>query len=149
MSWSPPAGALDKEAALLLANQELRGYIGERVLRISTDIDLQILRQEVDRIRVQMPQDMEVLSVNGENIREWHTGPNVVDEAPEATEAWRGPIAGFPDLDGWLDLLTLELPAEACDDVLTGLEFEDTSQLTLGEADPALNIAGVSVALCP
>jgi serine/threonine-protein kinase len=87
--------------------------------------------------------------VLGENIREWHAGGNVVDEAPRATEVWQGPIAGHPELAGWLDLLTFELPPEACDDVLTGIEFQDTSQITLGSADPALNIAGLSVALCP
>jgi serine/threonine-protein kinase len=90
-----------------------------------------------------------VALILGQNIREWHAGDNVVAAAPEVTEVWQGPIAGFPDLVGWLDLLTLELPPEACDDVLTHLEFEDTSQLTLGEADPALTIAGVSVETCP
>jgi serine/threonine-protein kinase len=87
--------------------------------------------------------------VLGENVREWHAGENVVDEASQTSEVWQGPIAGHPELMGWLDLLTLELPPEACEDVLTAIEIEDTSRITVGNADPALNIAGVSVALCP
>jgi hypothetical protein len=71
VSWSPPAGQIEKEAALLLAHQDIRAYLGERVLRVATDVEFSILRQEVERIRVVMPQDMEVFSVSSENLREW------------------------------------------------------------------------------
>jgi hypothetical protein len=106
---------------------------------------------EIGRIRLEFAEGVPVTVelVLGQNIREWHSGENLAAAAPEITEAWRGPIAGHPELTGWLDMLTIELPAAACDDALTAIEIADTSQITLGNADPAVTIAGLSVAFCP
>ncbi len=71
VSWMPPPGKLAEEGAVLLAEQSIRVSLGERILKISADIDYQVVRGEVDELRVRMPENTRLLSVKGENIREW------------------------------------------------------------------------------
>jgi hypothetical protein len=71
VSWMPPAGKLVQGGAVLLGEQSIRAYLGERILRISTDIAWQVLRGEVDALKVRVPEGMRLLSVKGDNIREW------------------------------------------------------------------------------
>lgn len=69
--WMPPAGKLTEGGAVLLAEQAIQTYLGERILRIATDIDYRILRGEVDTLTVEVPAETRLLSVKGDNIREW------------------------------------------------------------------------------
>ncbi len=71
VSWMPPAGRLAEGGAVLLGEQSIRAYLGERILRISTDLSWQVLRGEVDALRVRVPEGMRLLAVKGDNIREW------------------------------------------------------------------------------
>lgn len=71
VSWMPPAGKLTEDGALLLASQSIAAYLGERILRLSTDIDYTILRGEADSIKIRVPADTRLLAVKGDNIREW------------------------------------------------------------------------------
>jgi serine/threonine-protein kinase len=81
----------------------------------------------------------------GRDVREWHGAENVVSTASRARQVWRGPIAGFPDLEGHIDMLSLDLP-EACQrGTLTALEVVDSSAETVESLDPALNFTGATV----
>ncbi len=82
--------------------------------------------------------------VLGQDIREWHSQPNVVATAPRAQEVWTGPIAGTT-VQGRIDLLSLDLPAACRSGALTAVEVVDRSTETVGSRDPALNLTGVTV----
>jgi serine/threonine-protein kinase len=83
--------------------------------------------------------------VLGKNLREWHRPNNVVNTAPEIAEVWRGPIAGYPNLVGHLDMLTITLPSDWHAATLTRIEFVDISEVTVGSRDPAITVSGVAV----
>lgn len=82
----------------------------------------------------------------GDQVREWHPADNVVSDAPGAVEVWRGPITGFPSLFGQLDMLTVEVPADRWAATLTTVTLEDLSTETVNSRDPALTLAGVTLA---
>ncbi|MBN1921852.1 MAG: serine/threonine protein kinase [Anaerolineae bacterium] len=82
----------------------------------------------------------------GRNLREWHSEGEVVTAAPEARQIWRGSLAGFPNLMGHIDMLTLTLPATCQQGNLTALKVLDLSTETTQSRDPALNLIGVTVA---
>jgi hypothetical protein len=72
VSWLPPAGKLVAEgAAILLAQQQIRVQLGETILKLATEITYQVLRGEIDTLRVRMPEGMRLHAVKGDNIREW------------------------------------------------------------------------------
>ncbi len=71
VSWMPPAGKVADAGALLSAEQSIRVHAGERILKVSTEIGYQILRGEADTLRIQKPGGTRLLSVKGDNIREW------------------------------------------------------------------------------
>ncbi len=71
VSVMPPAGKVAEGTAVVLASQAVRTYLGERILRIMTDIDYQVVRGEVGTLKVKVPEGTRLLSVKGENIREW------------------------------------------------------------------------------
>jgi len=71
VSWMPPAGKITEGGAIVFGEQSVRAYLGERILKISTDLSYQVLRGEVDTLRVHLPDGTRLLSVKGENIREW------------------------------------------------------------------------------
>ncbi len=71
VSWSPPAGKIQEEEALLRASQLVQVHLNERVLRLQSAVLLEILSQEVNKIQMKVPENLQVLSVRGENIREW------------------------------------------------------------------------------
>ncbi len=79
----------------------------------------------------------------GRNIREWHEGDNVTDTAAAITNVWQGPVSG--NVDAFLDMLTLNLPAPCRQNSLTGLTILDNSFDTIGFADPAINLVAVTV----
>ncbi len=83
--------------------------------------------------------------VLGQNLREWHPADNVVSSAPGITEVWTGPIAGYPNLTGHLDMLTIELPDDHATAVLARIDFVDLSSDTVGSLDPAITVAGLAV----
>ncbi len=92
---------------------------------------------------------LDVPLVLGLNLREWHASDNVVSSAPGARQVWQGPIVGRPDLNGTLDMLTIEVPADRRQATLVRIEFYDTSESSessVGSLDPAFTISGVSVA---
>jgi serine/threonine-protein kinase len=82
----------------------------------------------------------------GSNLREWHPADNVVSSAPGARQVWQGAITGHPNLTGTLDMLTIEVPADRHNAMLTRIEFHDISVSSVGSLDPALNVSGVTVA---
>ena len=72
VTWSPRVREVQKEEALYTATQNIHTFLGERVLRLNTAVQLQVLSQEVNRILVSIPENMQVVSVEGEgeNIRQ-------------------------------------------------------------------------------
>lgn len=92
--------------------------------------------------------DAEPVSVDlvlGQNLREWHPADNVVSTAPGITEVWTGPIAGFPNLTGHLDMLTIAVPDDHATATLVRIDFVDLSAETVGSKDPAITVAGLAV----
>ena len=83
--------------------------------------------------------------VLGQNLREWHPADNVVSTAPDVDEVWSGPIAGYPNLTGHLDMLTIDVPDDHATAVLTRIDFIDLSSDTVGSLDPAITVAGLAV----
>jgi serine/threonine protein kinase len=82
----------------------------------------------------------------GRNLREWHREGDVVTIAPEVRTVWSGAIAGHPQLDGHIDILTLTLPEPCRAGTLTGLMLMDTSFEGAGSRDPAINFIALTVA---
>jgi hypothetical protein len=62
---------------------------------------------------------------------------------------WTGPIAGHPELTGWIDMVTIDLGGERCQDALTRIEVADISVENFNRLDPALTFSGASVGHCP
>ncbi|MGQ9592507.1 MAG: hypothetical protein ACUVYA_19690, partial [Planctomycetota bacterium] len=71
VSWQPPAGKLVEAGAILVAEQSVRAHLGERILRVSTDVTFRVVRGEADELQVRVPENTRLLSVRGEDIREW------------------------------------------------------------------------------
>ena len=82
----------------------------------------------------------------GQEVREWHSEPNVVATASRVREVWTGEIAGTSVL-GRIDLLSLDLPQACRDGALEALELVDTSGQDAGSLDPAFNLTGITVEL--
>jgi hypothetical protein len=78
ITWMPPVGKIAKGESLLVASQQIRADLGERILRLDSTISYKIERNEEDVFRVKLPQDMRLLSVKGSNIREWTTENGVL-----------------------------------------------------------------------
>ncbi len=85
----------------------------------------------------------------GRDVREWHLAYNVVYDVERAAQVWTGALAGYPDLSGHMDLLSLDLPATCRESALKAIEIIDTSADTVGSLDPALNLFGVTVEYRP
>lgn len=85
VSWAPPAGRAVEAGAVLVAEQTIGTHLRERVLEQKVRVDYRVERGEVREFRVDLPPDTQLISVKGENIREW---------APETTpgEAGQPPL---------------------------------------------------------
>jgi hypothetical protein len=81
----------------------------------------------------------------GRDVREWHASGNVVSTASQVREVWSGPIADHPDLTGYMDMLSVDLPNSCQEGQLNALEIVDTSSERTGSLDPALNLIAVTV----
>jgi hypothetical protein len=81
----------------------------------------------------------------GRDVREWHASHNVVSTASRAQQVWTGALAGFPNLTGFVDMLSLDLPDDCRSGKLTALEIIDSSTSTVNSLDPALNLVGATV----
>jgi len=73
VSWSPRVETSQEEDALVVSSQKIYTYLGERVLRMNCAVTLKILSQEIARIRVKVPSGLQVLRIDGENIRRYIT----------------------------------------------------------------------------
>ena len=71
VTWMPPMSKVEKGEAIIIAAQAVHVELGERILRLETTINYKIERNEEDMFRIRMPADMRLLSVKGNNIREW------------------------------------------------------------------------------
>mgnify|MGYP007030114677 CR=1 FL=1 len=78
VTWRPPEDKVEKGEALVIASQAVQAELGERILRLKTACAYRIERQETDTFRVKLPADMRLLSVKGENIREWTTEDGIL-----------------------------------------------------------------------
>ncbi len=81
----------------------------------------------------------------GQEIREWHAAANVVSTATHARQVWSGYILSTPDETGYIDMLSLDLPAACQEGWLTAIEVIDTSSDIVSSLDPALNLFGATV----
>ena len=72
--WMPPAGKEGETDAVLIAEQYVRADLGERNLRLATRMVFRVARGEVSSFRIRVPTDegTQLLSVRGDNIREWN-----------------------------------------------------------------------------
>ncbi len=122
---------VERVFVLITAGDAFTRWAGERVGQIVLTFD------GADPVTVDL--------VLGENLREWHPADNVVSTAPGVTEVWTGPIAGFPNLTGHLDLLTIAVPADRATATLTRIDFIDLSADTVGSRDPAITVAGLAI----
>ena len=78
VTWMPPASRIEKGESITIASQNMQVLLGERMLRLDTNITYKIERNEEDTFRVKLPADMRLLWVKGNNIREWTTEAGVL-----------------------------------------------------------------------
>ncbi len=78
LSWMPPAGKTAEGGAVVFAEEQVRAHVGERILKVSTTVFYQVLRGETDTLRVRTPEGMRLISVKGDNIREWKEEGGIV-----------------------------------------------------------------------
>ncbi|MFN0057503.1 MAG: hypothetical protein ACKVX7_03525 [Planctomycetota bacterium] len=71
VSWSPPPGRVDRDGTIVSAAQQIAVRLSERLLRIDTRIDFEVLRGESDEFRVRLPADTRLLHVQADNSRAW------------------------------------------------------------------------------
>ncbi|HYG77335.1 MAG TPA: hypothetical protein VEK08_20180 [Planctomycetota bacterium] len=73
VTWMPPVSKVEKGEAIVIASQAMHVELGERILRLDTAIHYKIERNEEDSFRIKLPANMRLLSVKGNNVREWST----------------------------------------------------------------------------
>lgn len=78
VTWMPPVSKVEKGEAITIASQNIHVELGERILRLDTAIGYKIERNEEEVFRIRVPADMRLLSVKGNNIREWTTEGGVL-----------------------------------------------------------------------
>lgn len=76
--WTPPAGLASEEGAIVSARQWIRATLGERILRLTTFVRYDLQRGEVDRFRVRVPDDLRVIAVKADNLRQWRIEDGVL-----------------------------------------------------------------------
>jgi len=81
VSWMPAAGKQVEERAVALAWQQVRAHLGERILRITTAVHYEILRGALSELLIKLPQDMRLLSIKGQNVRQWRREGEVLKVA--------------------------------------------------------------------
>lgn len=148
VQWTPPPGRTTDGGAVLSARQSIRTHLGERILRVHSQIDLQVLRGEVDTFRVTLPANTRLLSLDGENIREWNpVGDTAVDVTLHAPvkDDYRLSLACERILEATPE--SLELPFPRVEGVLResgwfvlghdpGLILRTTASRGLSQVDP-------------
>ncbi|MCZ6795781.1 MAG: hypothetical protein O7J95_19410 [Planctomycetota bacterium] len=112
ISWTPPAGKVAEGGAVLFAEQYLRGYLGERIVRLQSELRYEVERGEVDTFRVRTPDGMGLLKVEGENLREWEEkdGVLIVQLHSPVKGSYALKLRFERILDQTPDSLTLPLP---------------------------------------
>jgi hypothetical protein len=71
LSWTPALGKAGEGGEIVFATQKVLTVLAERILKVSTAVDYEVKRGEVDTFRVRIPENTRVISVDGENMREW------------------------------------------------------------------------------
>ena len=116
-------GEATKLTPLIFAEVDSTSTAIAGALQSSAQINYRILRAGVDSFEVSVPAPHEVLSVSGENIREWDLGE--------------------PDADG-AQLLKVSLHAPAKDNYSLSIGFEaGLDQLPISIKPPVLAVGGV------
>ena len=71
--WMPPAGKATEDAAVVIAEQSARAYLGERNLQLDSAIHFSLARGETAELKVRVPtaDNTRLVSVKGKNIRQW------------------------------------------------------------------------------
>jgi NADH:ubiquinone oxidoreductase subunit 3 (subunit A) len=72
ISWRKKVTIADKIPAKLYSEVYHLVSIDDDALKINSDINYNILHSEVDAVQIAIPDNMNVLSVTGEGIGEWH-----------------------------------------------------------------------------
>jgi len=72
IQWGKKAAVIEKIPPKLYSDINHLMSIEDDVLKINSDINYNILHSEIDMIQVAIPENMNVLSVSGEGVGEWH-----------------------------------------------------------------------------
>ena len=69
----PPIGKAAEDAAVLIAKQYAKAYLGERILSLETTIQYDLARGEAPGFKLNVPtiDNTRLLYVRGDNIRRW------------------------------------------------------------------------------
>ena len=80
ITWMPPVGKAAEDAAVLIAKQYARAFLGERILSLETVIQYDLARGEVPGFKLTVPtaNSTRLLYVKGENIRRWDLAGNIL-----------------------------------------------------------------------
>ena len=73
INWMPPIGKAAEDAAVLIAKQYAKAYLGERILSLETTIQYDLARGEAPGFKLNVPtiDNTRLLYVRGDNIRRW------------------------------------------------------------------------------
>lgn len=75
ISWTRRAGETSALKPLLFAEVRTEMHLGPGAVRTEAELKYRILRAGVSTLEVSVPQDQQVLAVEGENIRDWTVDP--------------------------------------------------------------------------
>lgn len=92
-------------------------------------------------------QSQSVDLIPGVNLREWKTygDHNVTTtSAPNIAQVWTGEN-NFDSSLAIIDMLTINIPSNYQNSTLVAIEIYDTSEQTVGDLNPAINLIGVTV----
>ena len=71
--WRPKTVQKGQEDSLRFAKTSIKASAQEGALRLEAEIAYEILRTPADSFRVSLPKDVNVITVDGANIKDWNT----------------------------------------------------------------------------
>lgn len=78
VTWMPPVGRAAAGGAIVSAHQEALATLDARVLRVASVLQFSVLRGEVDTFRVALPAGLQLIAVEGDNVKEWRPEEGVL-----------------------------------------------------------------------
>ncbi len=135
--WRPKTVQKGKEDSLRFAKTSIRASAQEGALRAEAEIAYEILRTPADSFRVSLPKEVNVITVDGANIKDWNTADeeqrkiiSISLHTPEKKAyllkvVVEQPVDQFPAELAFPEIIPLDASRETGTLVVTGSEYLD------------------------